>query len=246
MGIKAHDTISRCFLLLVLTTNIIQAAPDHSLLTSETFSGLELRNVGPAQRSGRISDIVKNPTDSSTWYVAVASGNVWKTVNNGTTWKPIFEKYGSYSIGCITIDPKDSRIVWLGTGENNSQRSVGYGDGVYKSSDAGNNWTQVGLQGSEHIGKILVDPRDSDTVYVAAQGPLWRAGGDRGLYRTADGARTWKAILTISENTGISDIAFDPHNPDILYATSYQRRRHVWTLVAGGPESAAPRCVTPR
>jgi len=238
MGVKAHDKISRCFLLLVLTTNIIQAAPDHSLLTSETFSGLKLRNIGPAQRSGRISDIVKDPTDPSTWYVAVASGNVWKTVNNGTTWTPIFEKYGSYSIGCITIDPRDSRIVWLGTGENNSQRSVGYGDGVYKSSDAGNNWTRVGLQGSEHIGKILVNPRDSDTVYVAAQGPLWRAGGDRGLYRTADGGRTWKAILTISENTGISDIAFDPHNPDILYATSYQRRRHVWTLVAGGPESA--------
>ena len=238
MDIKAHDTISRCFLLLVLTTNIIQASPDDSLLTSETFSGLKLRNIGPAQLSGRISDIVKDPTHPSTWYVAVASGNVWKTVNNGTTWTPIFEKYGSYSIGCITIDPKDPQIVWLGTGENNSQRSVGYGDGVYKSSDAGNSWTQVGLQASEHIGKILVDPRDSNTVYVAAQGPLWRAGGDRGLYRTADGGRTWQAILTISENTGISDIAFDTCNPDILYATSYQRRRHVWTLVAGGPESA--------
>ncbi len=238
MDIKAHGTISRCFLLLVLTTNIIQADPNDSLMTSETFSGLKLRNIGPAQRSGRISDIVKDPTHPSTWYVAVASGNVWKTVNNGTTWTPIFEKYGSYSIGCITIDPKNPQILWLGTGENNSQRSVGYGDGVYKSSDAGTSWTQVGLQASEHIGKILVDPRDSDTVYVAAQGPLWRAGGDRGLYRTEDGGKTWQAILTISENTGISDIAFDPCNPDILYATSYQRRRHVWALIAGGPESA--------
>ena len=193
MEIKAHDAIIRCFLLLVLTTNIIQASPDDSLLTSETFSGLKLRNIGPAQRSGRISDIAKDPTDPSTWYVAVASGNVWKTVNNGTTWTPIFEKYGSYSIGCITIDPKNPRIVWLGTGENNSQRSVGYGDGVYKSSDAGKSWTQVGLQASEHIGKILVDPRDSNKVYVAAQGPLWRAGGERGGVRAAGGGKNRQA-----------------------------------------------------
>jgi photosystem II stability/assembly factor-like uncharacterized protein len=243
MDIKIVYKIQRCFLLVVFLTTGISAAPDPSLLTSQTFSGLRLRNIGPAQRSGRISDIVKDPTDSSTWYVAVASGNLWKTVNNGTTWTPIFDNYGSYSIGCVTIDPHDPRILWLGTGENNSQRSVGYGDGVYKSFDAGKSWTCMGLESSEHIGKILVDPRCSQTVYVAAQGPLWRAGGERGLYRTVDGGVTWQAILSVSDNTGISDIAFDPLNPDILYATSYQRRRHVWTLVAGGPESAIYRSL---
>lgn len=206
--------------------------------SAETFSGISLRNIGPAQRSGRISDIVKDPTKSSTWYVAVASGNVWKTVNNGTTWTPIFDNYGSYSIGCISIDPKNPKTLWLGTGENNSQRSVGYGDGVYKSIDGGTSWKNVGLGQSEHIGKILIDPRDSNVVYVAAQGPLWAEGGDRGLYKTVDGGKNWESILSISKNTGVSDIAFDPRDPDVIYATSYQRRRHVWALVAGGPESA--------
>jgi photosystem II stability/assembly factor-like uncharacterized protein len=125
----------------------------------------------------------------------------------------------------------------VGTGENNSQRSVGYGDGVYKSVDGGKTWKNVGLKNSEHIGKILVDPRDSRSVYVAAQGPLWSPGGERGLFKTTDGGATWKQILRISENTGVSDLAMDPRNPDVLYAAAYQRRRHVWTLVDGGPES---------
>jgi photosystem II stability/assembly factor-like uncharacterized protein len=188
--------------------------------------------------SGRIGDIVKDPTNPSTWYVAVSSGNVWKTVNNGTTWDPIFDDYGSYSMGVIAIDPNDPDVLWLGTGENASQRSAGYGDGIYKSLDGGRSWTNVGLENSEHIGKILIDPRDSDVVYVAAQGPLWAPGGDRGLYRTPDGGATWQLVLEISENTGIADLAFDPRNPDVIYAVSYQRRRHVGVLVAGGPESA--------
>jgi len=207
-------------------------------LRAETFAGLELRNVGPALQSGRIGDIVIDPRDRSTWYVAVASGNVWKTVNEGTTWEPIFEDYGSYSIGCLALDPHNPQVIWLGTGENASQRSVGYGDGVYKSLDAGRSWTNVGLRQSEHIGKILIDPRDSDVVYVAAQGPLWAPGGERGLYKTTDGGASWGRVLYVSENTGITDIAFDPRDPDVIYAASYQRRRHVGILVAGGPESA--------
>ncbi len=202
------------------------------------FRGLGLRNIGPAVMSGRIGDIAKDPNDLSTWYVAVSSGNVWKTVNAGTTWEPIFDGYGSYSMCCITIDPNNSSVLWLGTGENASQRSAGYGDGVYKSLDAGRSWTNVGLQNSEHIGKIIVDPRDSDVVYVAAQGPLWAPGGDRGLYKTTDGGATWSRVLEISENTGVADAVFDPRNPDVIYAVSYQRRRHVGVLVAGGPESA--------
>ncbi len=203
-----------------------------------TFTGLSLRGIGPAMTSGRIGDLAIHPREPNTWYVAVASGGVWKTINAGTTWAPIFDGQASYSIGCVTIDPNDPLVVWVGTGENNSQRSVAYGDGVYKSTDGGKSWNNVGLKTSEHIGKIVVDPRNSDVVYVAAQGPLWAAGGDRGLYKTTDGGKTWKAVLAISENTGVSDLVMDPRNPDVLYASSYQRRRHVWTLINGGPESA--------
>ncbi len=207
-------------------------------LTPETFLGLKFRPLGPALTSGRIIDFAVNPNDRTHYFVAVASGGVWVTHNAGITYQPVFDKEGSYSIGCVTLDPNNPHTVWVGTGENNSQRSVGYGDGVYKSLDGGKSWTNMGLEHSEHIGKILVDPRNSQVVYVAAQGPLWRSGGDRGLYKTTDGGKTWKRILYISENTGVSDLVFDPRNPDVLYAAAYQRRRHVWTLINGGPESA--------
>jgi len=148
-----------------------------------TFKGLEMRSVGPAFMSGRIADIVIHPTDKSVWYVGVGSGGVWKTVNAGTTWTPIFDDQGSYSIGCITLDPNNPNTVWVGTGENVSGRHVGYGDGIYRSRDGGKNWENMGLKNSEHIGMIRIDPRDSDTIFVAAQGPLWSGGGDRGLYK---------------------------------------------------------------
>jgi photosystem II stability/assembly factor-like uncharacterized protein len=206
-------------------------------LNSGLVSGLEFRGIGPAIMSGRVGDIAIDPVKKSTWYIAVCSGNVWKTENAGTTFEPIFDSHGSYSIGCVAVDPSNRHIVWVGTGENNSQRSVGYGDGVYKSLDGGKKFEKVGLENSEHIGKILIDPRNSDVVYVAAQGPLWAPGGDRGLYKTADGGKTWELILEISENTGVTDAHFDPRNPDVLYAAAYQRRRHVWCLIDGGPES---------
>ncbi len=212
-------------------------------LNSSTFSGLKFRNVGPAFTSGRIGDFAVNPDKPYEYYVAVSSGNVWKTENNGTTWQPIFDKYGSYSIGCITMDPNNHNILWLGTGENNSQRSVGYGDGLYKSTDGGKNWKKVGLKNSEHIGKIIVDPKNSDVVYVAAQGPLWSEGGDRGLYKTTDGGKTWKLSLEISKHTGVTDIVMDPRDNKVLYAASYQRGRRVWTLINGGPESAIYKSV---
>ncbi|MFQ5691121.1 MAG: glycosyl hydrolase [Gemmatimonadota bacterium] len=206
-------------------------------LTSATVSGLKLRNIGPAVTSGRLTDIAVDPVRRSTWYVAAASGNVWKTVNAGTTWKPIFDKQGSYSIGSVAVDPRHHLTVWVGTGENNSQRSVAFGDGLYKSIDGGASFRKVGLERSEHIAKILIDPRNSDVVYVAAQGPLWAAGGDRGLYKSTDGGETWKRVLTIDDDTGVTDVHFDPRDPDVLYAASYQRRRHVWTLIDGGPGS---------
>jgi photosystem II stability/assembly factor-like uncharacterized protein len=204
----------------------------------ESWTGLALRSIGPAVTSGRVADIAVDPADKDTYFVAVASGGVWKTTNSGTTWTPVFDGEGSYSIGCVKLDPRNPAVVWVGTGENNSQRSVAYGDGVYRSEDGGKSWKNVGLKASEHIGEIVVDPRDSDVVYVAAQGPLWAPGGDRGVYKTTDGGGTWKAVLSISENTGVSDLVMAPDDPDTLYASAYQRRRHVFTLIDGGPESA--------
>ena len=207
-------------------------------LSAETFKGLKFRSIGPAVTSGRVADIAVDPRDRSRYFVAAASGGVWKTVNAGTTWEPVFDGESSYSIGCVVIDPNNPSVVWVGTGENNSQRSVSYGDGIYRSEDGGKSWENLGLKASEHIGKIVIDPRNSSVVYVAAQGPLWGPGGDRGLYKTTDGGKTWNLVLNISENTGVSDLVMDPRNPDVLYAAAYQRRRHVWTLIDGGPECA--------
>jgi photosystem II stability/assembly factor-like uncharacterized protein len=185
--------------------------------------------------------IAVNPSNYAEFYVGAASGGVWKTVNAGASFQPVFDTQGSYSIGWVAIDPKRPNIVWVGTGERNSQRSVAYGDGVYKSEDGGRSWTNVGLKSSEHIGRIVIDPKDGDTVYVAAQGPLWAPGGDRGLYKTTDGGRTWNQVLKISENTGVSDVVIDPRNPDVIVAASYQRRRSFSAFIDGGPESAIHR-----
>jgi photosystem II stability/assembly factor-like uncharacterized protein len=212
-------------------------------LQSGTFSGLKFRSIGPSLMSGRISSIAVNPQDHSNYYVAAASGGIWKTTNCGTTWEPIFDGEGSYSIGCIVIDPNNPLVLWVGTGENNSQRSVGYGDGIYRSDDAGKTWKNMGLKKSEHIARIVIDPRNSNVVYAASQGPLWGPGGERGLYKSTDGGKTWNCILSISENTGVTDIVMDHKNPDVLYAASYQRRRHVWTLIDGGPESAVHKSI---
>lgn len=205
---------------------------------SPNLSGLKFRNIGPAITSGRIGDIAVNPYNKSEWYIAVASGNVFKTTNRGISFTPIFDSYGSYSIGCVTIDPHNTSVIWVGTGENNSQRSVGWGDGIYKSTDGGDSFKKMGLAQSEHIAKIIVDPKDSEIIYVAAQGPLWGAGGDRGLYKSTDGGKSWNKSLYISENTGVTDVVMDPRDNKTLYAASYQRRRHVWTLLNGGPEGA--------
>src|SRR6202162_6616048 len=207
-------------------------------MSADTFAGLKFRLIGPAVASGRVMSIAVNPKNKKEYYVGVASGGVWKTVNDGTTWTPVFDGEGSYSIGWVTLDPNDSSVVWAGSGESNSQRSVSYGDGIYRSEDGGKSWQNLGLKKSEHIGRVVVDPRDSKVVYVAAEGPLWGPGGDRGLYKTVDGGKNWKAVLTISENTGVVDVAIDPSNPDIVYAAAYQRRRHVFTMIDGGPESA--------
>ncbi|MEM7309700.1 MAG: glycosyl hydrolase [Planctomycetota bacterium] len=222
--------------LLCVGPVLAQAESDQDQLAA-ALGALELRGIGPAMCSGRIVDIAVDPEIESRWFVAAASGGVWRTVNNGTTFEPIFDGESSYSIGCLTLDPGNRHVVWVGTGENNSQRSVSWGDGVYRSRDGGGTWENVGLADSEHIGRIAIDPRDSNVVWVAAQGPLWRSGGERGVYKTTDGGATWERSLFISDDTGANEVHLDPRDPDVAYATAYQRRRHVWTLINGGPES---------
>jgi hypothetical protein len=206
-------------------------------LEAQKLDALAFRAVGPALTSGRVADLAINPLNPDEWYVAAASGGVWKTSNHGLTFEPLFDDQGSYSIGCITLDPSNSHTVWVGTGENNNQRSVAYGDGVYKSTDGGSSWTNVGLKASEHIGMIAVHPKNSNIVWVAAYGPLWSSGGERGIYKTTDGGTTWRRVLNVSEHTGFNEVHLDPRNPNVLFATAHQRRRHVHTYVSGGPES---------
>ncbi len=204
---------------------------------ARAIGGLELREIGPALMGGRIADIAVHPERPSTWYVVVGSGGLWKTENAGTTWTPVFDDKPSYSLGTVALDPSNPEVVWLGTGENVSGRHVGWGDGVYRSRDAGATWEAMGLAGSQHIGRILVDPRDGDVVLVAAEGPLWNGGGERGVYRTEDGGVTWTRTLAIDADTGVTDLEFAPGDPDTVYAAAYQRRRHIWSFLAGGPGS---------
>lgn len=203
-----------------------------------TFSNLKFRSIGPAVTSGRISDFAVNPTNTSEYYVASSAGGVWKTTNHGVTFQPIFDAQGSYSIGCVTIDPNNSNVIWVGSGENNNQRSLSYGDGVYKSEDGGKTWKNMGLKNSEHIAEVIVDPSNSNIIYVAAYGPVWSEGGERGVYKSTDGGLTWNAVKTVSNFTGCNDLVMDPRDPNVLYASFHQRMRKVFTYIGGGPESA--------
>ncbi len=224
------------WLLTSLTSAQDPVAPEKKL-DSGTLSALSFRSIGPALMSGRISDVAVDPEQPNVWYAAAGSGGLWKTLNAGTTWSPIFDGQGSYSIGCVTISPHDRNVIWVGSGEAVGGRHVGWGDGVYRSGDGGRSFENLGLKATEHIAKIVVDPRDPDFVYVAAQGPLWSGGGERGLYKTTDGGRSWRQILAAGPYTGVTDVVIDPRNPDVLYAATHQRQRTVWALINGGPES---------
>ncbi|MDZ7716553.1 MAG: hypothetical protein U5J95_10105 [Balneolaceae bacterium] len=238
---KTISLLSFLTLFLFLSIEAFGQADINTL--KKAVSDLELRSIGPAVMGGRVADIAVNPEDKSQWYVAVGSGNLWKTDNSGTTWSPIFDNQVSYSIGTVTIDPNNPNVVWVGTGENVSGRHVAWGDGVYKSLDAGKTWQHMGLEQTEHIGKILVDPGNSDVIFVAAEGPLWSSGGQRGLYKSLDGGKSWNPVLSIDENTGVTDVEFDPSNPEVLYAASYERRRQTWSFLAGGPGSGIYKSV---
>ncbi|MDE2995462.1 MAG: glycosyl hydrolase [Bacteroidota bacterium] len=222
---------------LFLSLLIVGSTHAQDRMTADTFEGMAFRNIGPGFMSGRIADIAIHPDDDSVWYVAVGSGNVWKTVNNGTTWTPIFDDQASYSIGNVELDPSNPNIVWVGTGEDVGGRHVGYGDGIYRSEDGGQSWTNMGLTDSQHISIILVHPDNSDVVWVAAQGPLWASGGDRGLYMTEDGGQTWTKTLGDDEWVSVTDIELDPRNPDVMYAATWQRHRTVAKYLGGGPGS---------
>ncbi len=229
----------KLFLLYTFILSIVfgQDKKSENFLTKLNLGAFKLRSVGPALTSGRVSDFAVHPDKRHEYYVATSSGGVWKTINGGANYTPIFDQQGSYSIGCITMDPNNPYVIWVGTGENNNQRSVGYGDGIYRSKDGGKTWKHMGLKNSEHIAKIIVDPRNSNIVYVAAIGPLWSEGGDRGLYKSMDGGKTWESKIKVDEHTGVTDLIMDPNNPDVLYAATYQRRRHVFTWMSGGPGS---------
>ncbi len=237
--------IATLFIFLFAFSFVNNAQDDEEktdYLKSSTFSGLKWRGIGPARTSGRISDFAVNPNNIQEYYVATSSGHLWKTVNGGITWNAVADTL-PYSLGVVTLDPNNHNVVWVGTGENNHQRALGYGDGVYKSTDAGESWTRMGLKDSRQIGGIVIDPRNSDVVYVAAEGSAWGPGGDRGLYKTNDGGESWEKVLEISEHTGVNNIIMDPRNPDVLYATSEQRRRRAFTKIGGGPESAVYKSV---
>ena len=205
------------------------------------LSSLPLRLIGPAYPSGRISDFAFFGNGHHDYLAATASGGVWRTKNAGVSWTPVFDSEASYAIGVVEIAPSDNNTIWVGTGENNAQRSVAAGDGVYKSTDGGATWSNMGLKESGHISQIWIHPENPDTVLVAAQGPLWSGGGDRGLYKTTDGGKSWNQILTLDEHTGVNEFLVHPDNFDAIIASTYQRRRHVWVLINGGPGSGIQR-----
>ncbi|HUF23159.1 MAG TPA: hypothetical protein VMN81_03445 [Vicinamibacterales bacterium] len=222
---------------VLAATSVISRAQSGHGLNEETLKAIELRSLGPGLTTGRVQDVAIDPKNPSVWYVAAAFGGLWKTTNRGITFEPIFDiDHKAFNMCCVEIDPKDSNVLWLGTGENKSQRSAHFGDGLYKSTDAGKTWTRAGLDHSEHIGAILIDPRNSNTVWVAAQGPLFSAGGDRGVYKTTDGGRTWTRVLHVNDDTGFTALAFKPDDPQVVYAGTYQRRRHVGQMIGGGPD----------
>lgn len=206
-------------------------------IDSKLFSNLTFRNIGPAFMSGRIADVAIDPTNENVWYVAVGSGGVWKTVNAGTTFQPIFDNQSVYSIGCVTIDPNNPYVVWVGTGENVGGRHAGFGDGIYRSTDGGTSWENMGLPNSEHISKIIIHPDNSDVIMVASQGPLWSKGGDRGFFKSTDGGKTWKKTLGDNEFTGVTDMVVDSRDANRVYAVTWEHHRTIAAWMGGGKKS---------
>ncbi|MGD1839988.1 MAG: WD40/YVTN/BNR-like repeat-containing protein [Thermonemataceae bacterium] len=230
--------ICLCFISVSFAQKKKKGEDDKKNDKSAIYSGLKFRSIGPAFMSGRISDIVIHPDNENVWYVSVGSGGVWKTENSGTTWNSLFDGQKSYTIGCLALDPQNPEIVWVGTGENVGGRHIGYGDGIYKSEDGGKSWKNMGLKESEHLSKIIIHPTNSNIMWVASQGPLWSKGGERGIYKSTDGGKTWNRTLGDEEWVGATDLLIDPRNPNLLYAATWQRHRTVAGYIGGGPGTA--------
>ena len=233
-------------LLVALTVSVTESvdgqskppAPAASAAT-DPFAGLTFRNIGPATMGGRIDDLAVLESNPAVFYVGTATGGLWKTVNNGTTWEVLFDDLDdAVSIGDVAIAKDDANLVWVGTGENNNRQSGSWGNGVYKSTDGGQTWKHMGLRDSKHIARIIVDPIDHDVVYVAALGSLWGPGKERGVFKSTDGGLTWTNVLFVNEDTGATELVQDPLNNKVLYAATYQRRRATWGFNGGGPGSA--------
>jgi photosystem II stability/assembly factor-like uncharacterized protein len=231
-----HTFLSVVVIGLAVAVSVESQSP--APLRSSDLAGLRFRNIGPAAMSGRFVDMDVVESNPYTMYVASATGGIFRTTDNGITWAPVFEKEAVHSIGDIAVFQANPTIVWVGTGERANRQSVGWGDGVYKSIDAGETWTNVGLKTSMHIGRIATHPTNPDIVWVAAQGSVWGPGGERGVYRTLDGGRTWRRTLYVDEDTGATDVAVDWNDANVLYAATYQRRRSAFGFNGGGPGSA--------
>ena len=240
---KLNTSISIIFVLLLSLITPAQKNFEPDSLKNISLAGLSFRSIGPAVTGGRVIGTAVNPFNLSEYYIASGHGSLWKTVNNGITFSPIFDHNKSYAIGSVEIDPTNPNVVWVGTGENQNQNNVIYGDGIYKSEDGGKSWKNMGLGTSEHIGGIAIDPQNSMIVYAAAYGSLRNPGGDRGIFKTTDGGKTWENVLRISEYTGCFEIHMDPRYSNILYATAHQRMRNLYTGVYGGPESGIYRSL---
>src|SRR6478752_4002293 len=212
-------------------------SPSPMLLSQALFKNLKARSIGPAVMGGRVSDIAIDPRNPFVFYVGLGHGGVFKTNDNGITFQPIFDKQPMLSIGAVAVAPSDSDVLWVGTGEANDRNSSGWGNGVYRSTDGGSTWQNVGLKDSRAIGRVIVHPKDPNVAYVAASGHLWTDGGERGLFKTTDAGKTWKAVLQATgagaKRTGCVDVAFDPANPETVYAALYARQRTPWGFTYG-------------
>ena len=212
-------------------------APAINQATDPLLRPFRWRSIGPVGQGGRVDDFAVVESDPSTFYVGFATGGLWKTTNNGTTFEPVFDTYSNHSIGDVAVAPSDPNVVWVGTGEPNNRQSSSFGDGIYQSTDAAKTFTHMGLRETQTIARILVHPRNPEVVWVAATGHLFGPNAERGVFKSADGGRTWRKVLFVDDHTGATELVMDPSNPDVLFAAMYQRRRAAWGFVGGGPGS---------
>jgi len=229
-------TLSRALALLTAVAGATRAQTA-SVPVAEEFQKLHFRSIGPAIMSGRISDLAVYEAKPSTFYVGTAHGGVWKTTSNGTLFTPLMQDDGLLSIGDVAVSQTNPDVVWVGTGEANNRQSTSWGDGIFKSTDGGKTFTNMGLRDSKHIGRILIDPANNDVVIVAAQGPLFGPGGERGVYKTTNGGQTWTQVLKVDDQTGANDLAMSATDPKTIYASTYQRLRTACCMNGGGPGS---------